>query len=146
MRTIAVTLIAALVAVAPASADTPASYTWPVVEVTDGDTIKVTIPGLPPELNPVGVRLLGINTPETGGRAACVREKELGERAKSAARRLVADALKAGRPIVFQGIKWDKYGGRVNATVLIGGKDLAKTLISRGLGMPYDGGKRQSWC
>lgn len=149
MRSIVTVLTVLLFAVpglAPASADTPPGYRWPVVEVIDGDTIKVTIPGLPAELNPVGIRLLGINTPETGGRAACDSERVLGERAKATARRLVADAQRAKRPIEFRQVKWDKYGGRVNAVVMIGGLDLAKTLIARGLGRPYDGGRREGWC
>jgi len=136
----------ALLVATPAQADTPPSYRWPVLEVTDGDTLKVTIPGLPPELNPVGVRLLGINTPETGHRADCTSERVRGERAKAEAKRLVAAALKAGQPIEFREVKWDKYGGRVDAKVLLGGRDLARTLILMGLGRPYDGGKRAGWC
>jgi endonuclease YncB( thermonuclease family) len=132
--------------VRPAIADAPATYRWEVLEVTDGDTIKVTIPGLPAELNPIGVRLRGINTPETGSRAACTSERVRGERAKAEAKRLVATAIKAGQPIEFREVKWDKYGGRVDARVLLGGRDLARTLILMGLGRPYDGGKRAGWC
>lgn len=149
MRGIAIALIALIALIgtaAAASAEVAATYQWQVLEVTDGDTIKVTIPGLPAELNPIGVRLRGINTPETGSRAACTSEKVRGERAKAEAKRLVATALKAGQPIEFQEVKWDKYGGRVDARVLLGGRDLARTLILMGLGRPYDGGKRAGWC
>ena len=129
----------------PAAAET-AIYRWPVLAVVDGDTLKVTIPGLPVELNPIGVRLLGVNTPETGGKAQCQSERELGQKAKALAQRLVTAAQKAGRPIEFRGIKWDKYGGRIDARVLVAGQDLAAVLIANGLGRPYDGGKRGSWC
>lgn len=41
-----------LMAANPAAADAT-SYRWPVLAVVDGDTLKVAIPGLPPELNPM---------------------------------------------------------------------------------------------
>jgi micrococcal nuclease len=43
-------------------------------------------------------------------------------------------------------IEWDKYGGRVLATVYVDGRDLAALLIAQDLARPYDGGKRQPWC
>lgn len=137
-----------LLSIGQAAADVArvGTYRWPVIEVTDGDTIKVAIPGLPAELNPIGVRLRGINTPETGGKAQCQSERDLGAKAKAEAKRLVAAALRAGQPVEFREVKWDKYGGRVDARVLIGGQDMAWTLIGKGLGRPYDGGKRGGWC
>lgn len=39
----------------------------------------------------------------------------------------------------------DRYG-RTLARVYLDGRDLADLLIEAGLGRPYDGGRRASWC
>jgi len=39
----------------------------------------------------------------------------------------------------------DKYF-RVLADVMIDGKNLTDLLIKKGLGKPYDGGTKSSWC
>ena len=45
------------------------------------------------------------------------------------------------------GIWTDKYGGRIDATVKVDGRDLAPALIAAGLGHPFNGeGKRAGWC
>ena len=63
----AIGLAASLLA-APLSA---ADYSWPVVRVVDGDTVKVDASAdLPPELASLSVRLRGVDTPEKGRRAA----------------------------------------------------------------------------
>ncbi len=44
-------------------------------------------------------------------------------------------------------MRHDKFGGRVLARVESNaGEDIATLLIAAGLGRPYDGGKRASWC
>ena len=44
-------------------------------------------------------------------------------------------------------LAWDKFGGRIDATVKVGGKDLAAALIAAKLGHPFNGqGKRAGWC
>lgn len=141
----ALLLLAALLA-GPASAAPGELYHWPVREVIDGDTISVEIPGLPRELQPVKIRVLGIDTPERGGRAKCAREREMATKATALTRFLVGDAQKHKRPIGFSKIGWDKYGGRVDAEVTIDGRSLSRTLIAAGLARPYDGGKRSGWC
>ena len=51
-------------------------HRWEVIRVIDGDTIEVEAPFLPKELK-LFVRVLGIDTPEKGGRAKCKKEADL---------------------------------------------------------------------
>lgn len=117
-------------------------YSWPVVGVKDGDTIAVEIPGLPTTLNPVAIRLRGVDTPESGGRAKCAAERNLAKRATGFTKWAVARAKR----IEFAMPDWDKYGGRIDAEVWIDGASLADQLIAAGLARAYDGGKRNGWC
>lgn len=117
-------------------------FSWPVLAVKDGDTLAVALPGLPPALNPVAIRVRGIDTPETGGRAKCAAERKLASRATDFTR----DAVRRGRQVEFAAPSWDKYGGRIDADVWIDGTSLARQLIDAGLARAYDGGKRRGWC
>lgn len=140
-------LVAALLLAIPLAAQAAGGrgaerYSWPVVGVKDGDTIAVEIPGLPATLNPVAVRLRGVDTPESGGRAKCAAERNLARRATGFTRRVIAQ----GRRIEFAALDWDKYGGRIDAEVWVDGVSLADQLIAAGLARAYDGGKRGSWC
>lgn len=121
-------------------------YRWIVLGAVDGDTLNVELPGLPPELQPVKIRVLGIDTPESGGRAKCKSERDLGAKATALTRFLINDAQRRQRPIAFHQIGWDKYGGRIDAKVTIDGRSLGDTLIGAGLARAYDGGKRAGWC
>jgi endonuclease YncB( thermonuclease family) len=140
----ALRVIVLAVAISPAVAATPdhARYTWQVTGIKDGDTLAVNLPGLPPQLNPVAVRLRSVDTPESGGRAKCISERKLAERATSFTRR----AISAARTIEFTSPSWDKYGGRIDADVWIDGQLLSDQLIAAGLARRYDGGKRAGWC
>ena len=117
-------------------------FAWPVLAVKDGDTLAVSLPGLPEGLNPVAIRVRGIDTPETGGRAKCASERNLGGRATDFTR----EAIRRGSVIEFAEPSWDKYGGRIDADVWIDGELLAQRLIAAGLARSYDGGKRGGWC
>lgn len=118
-------------------------YSWKVVEVTDGDTLKVYVPEFPKELaNKVHIRVLGIDTPEKGKRAKCEKEAKLGIAATAFTKELV----KNGNKITFHDLKWDKYGGRILATVKIDNKILGQELIKAQLAREYHGEKKQSWC
>lgn len=122
-------------------------YAWPLrlhdgQPAYDGDTLYVTIPGLPPELAALSVRLRGIDTAEAGYRAQCAVERELGARARA---RLIA-ALWAARSVVFCDVGWDKYGGRIDAVAIVDGEDIGAALVAEGLARRYDGGARDSWC
>lgn len=144
-----ITLLSCLLAIsfaAPLHAAPKDSYDWPVLGAIDGDTLKVHLPGLPMELQPLKVRVIGIDTPESGGRGKCAAERDLANKATALTRFLIRNAKATKRPILFSEIAWDKYGGRVDARVTIDGQSLGATLISAGLARPYDGGTRRGWC
>lgn len=117
-------------------------YRWKVIKVVDGDTISVEIPGIPEELNPISVRVLGIDTPEKGGKAKCLQEEILGNKASA----FTKNFMRLSSNVVFKDVKWDKYGGRIDATVLVGGENLADELVKEGLARKYNGEKKKSWC
>ncbi len=135
-------IVLALSSGAQARGDRAERYAWPVVGIKDGDTIAVEIPGLPAALNPVAIRLRGVDTPESGGRAKCAAERNLAQRATG----FTKLAIKRGRRIEFAKPDWDKYGGRIDAEVWIDDVSLADQLIAAGLARVYDGGKRGGWC
>lgn len=118
------------------------TYNWPVSYVVDGDTVKVFIASLPDKLNPISVRILGIDTPEKGDKASCKKERELAEQATAFTQQAIGSAKKV-EFINIQG--WDKYH-RILAEVMVDGKNLGTLLVQEGLAREYKGGKRASWC
>lgn len=119
-----------------------ADYVWPVIEVTDGDTVKVDAsPDLPPELSMLKVRLRGVDTPESRG-PKCAEEKKKGREAKAFTKRQIDRAAR----IVVRDPAWGKYGGRVIADLMLDGKSLSDELIAAGHGRRYDGKRRKTWC
>ncbi|MBI2256148.1 MAG: thermonuclease family protein [Proteobacteria bacterium] len=144
LRPFLLILAIAFTAPALASPGEGGRYEWPVVGVIDGDTLKIHLPGLPAELQPVKVRVRGIDTPELKGK--CASEKAAAKKAGSFTRNLIDAANAAKRRIHFSKIDWDKYGGRIDADIAIDGRSLADMLVSAGLARRYDGGKRGGWC
>ena len=118
-------------------------YNWPVNRMVDGDTIVFDVNWLPPELGTtISVRVLGIDTPESKGRAKCPKEAALSEQAKAFVKVKLADAKEV---TVF--IKqWDKFGGRIDGEIFIDGISLGQLLIDQKYARPYWGEKKQSWC
>ena len=118
-------------------------YDAQIVRIYDGDTFHVIWQGLPPELNPLGIRIKGIDTPELRGK--CDAEKILAQAAK-----LYSESwLEQSAGYVRIGdLEWDKYGGRVDADVYVGPnqESLGQLLIDNGYARPYTGGKRSGWC
>lgn len=104
------------------------------IRVIDGDTIEHT----PTDTT---YRLVNIDTPETGSRASCVAERDLGNEATQAVRALISEAQRIEmRPTG----RIDRYG-RTIAFVLIDGQDLGETLIAQSLARPWRG-RRLPWC
>ena len=97
----------------------------------DGDTIVAP--------DKTKVRVLGVDTPELHP-CRCEYECRLGNLAKRRTQR----ALDEG-PVLISPFRPDRYG-RMLARVFIGGRDLSLILIEEGLGRPYQGEQRQSWC
>lgn len=129
-------LICMLILATPAHA----AYDFRVI---DGDTLNVPtgyVKGMPKRIS---IRLVGINTPETGSRAQCDQERSAGEAAKL----YVRDRLTTGKKIKVGFVRWDKYGGRVAGRVTIDGRDLSADLVSAGFAVPYLRGPRVNvWC
>jgi len=139
------TALAGLLAVTtPAALAAPLStnsYDYDVVGIYDGDTFYIKMVGLPPELQRIGVRVRGIDTAEMKGK--CQSEKSTAAGAKAFTTRILKQA---GNRVTLRGLKWDKYGGRVDADVFVGGESLSNMMITRGYARPYMGGKRAGWC
>ena len=118
-------------------------YDMVVTKVTDGDTIRVEAPWLLPELgDDIAIRILGIDTPEKGGRAQCEKEAALGAEATAFAQSIIG----VGDTVQVNVLQWDKFGGRINADVYVDGASFAQMQIEKGLAVPYDGGTKDSWC
>lgn len=127
-----------------ANSDVVRSYEWPIIGVIDGDTLKIHLPGLPHELQPLKVRVRGIDTPELHGK--CAWEKAMARKAQVFTKDLIDGAKKKNQPIYFSKIDWDKYGGRIDADIAIDGRSLADMLVGANLARRYHGGKRNGWC
>ena len=140
MRTLFATVL--LFVIAAPSVAGAACFDWPLRSPAayDGDTIRITMPGLPPELSEMLVRVSGVDTPEIKGK--CEAEKTRAIQARD----FVLTALKDARTISFCNPKWGKYGKRVIAEAVLDGKSLAATLIERGLGRPYGVGTVSEGC
>ena len=118
-------------------------YSWKVDSVTDGDTVKFKVDFLPPPLKPVlSVRVIGIDTPEKFPHSKCAEENALAMNATAYTKNLIS----TGKDIKVKLVKWDKYGGRVDADIIIDGKFLSELLISSGNAREYHGGTKKSWC
>lgn len=118
-------------------------YDMKVTKVTDGDTIRVEANWMPPELgDDIALRIMGIDTPEKGGRAQCDSEAALGAEATEFAKSII----KVGDVVQVNLLHWDKFGGRIDADVFVNGQNFAQMQIDKGLAKPYDGGTKDSWC
>ncbi len=113
-----------------------------VVRVIDGDTFRANIEGWPPIIGEnIRVRIAGVDTPEPEERSRCPREKALARKAGDFARKL----LKAARKVELKNIRRGNHF-RILADVYADGVNVAEALIRAGLGRPYRGGKKRSWC
>jgi micrococcal nuclease len=108
----------------------------PLLRIVDGDTFEMLIEGFPNR-----VRLANADAPETGDRARCPEELEVGLRAGAWVREQVATRQVA----VFPTWKLDKYR-RPLVYVTIDGEDLGALLVKNGLGRAYHGERRMGWC
>jgi endonuclease YncB( thermonuclease family) len=111
-----------------------------VLRVFDGDTFEARVrlwPGLDVTTK---VRLRGVDAPELNAR--CFEERAKAEAARDALKKILGEGQ-----IGISQITLDKYGGRVVAAAsTVATADVSAALIAAGVGRPYDGGRRQSWC
>ena len=111
-----------------------------VIEVRDGDTVMVAAYVWPMQAVHVAVRLRGIDAPERRGQ--CPSEIEAAEEARARLIELIGDGT-----VRLTRIEGDKYFGRVLADLSTESEpDIARRLLSEGLVVAYDGGRRRDWC
>jgi endonuclease YncB( thermonuclease family) len=120
-----------------------ATYDAQILRVSDGDTIVIAAPFLPPPLKPeLAVRIYGVDTPEKGHRAQCPSEAQRGEMASQYTKQLV----QSGQRFQVTLYGWDKFGGRVLGDIIVNGQSVRQGLIVNGLAREYYGEAKQSWC
>ena len=113
-----------------------------LLDVTDGDTVKVRAAIWLGQEIEISVRLSGIDTPEMGGRAKCTAERVQAERALF----FLEQFLGAG-PVILTNIQYGKYAGRVVADVANADEeDAAAALLEEGLARKMRRGSRAKWC
>lgn len=122
--------------VALALFDVHAQSIGSIVRVVDGDTYEVLIDGKTQR-----ARLENADAPETGDRARCPEEREVGERATVWVREQIANH----RVEVHSLGRLDKYK-RLLVRVTVDGRDLGELLVVQGLGRFYRGERRMTWC
>jgi len=102
------------------------------------------------------VRLVGFDTPETGGRARCHSERARGDKATSRLRDLVTNGnvslelVRCACPSGTEGTEACNYG-RACGVLTINGRDAGDILIAEGLARPYQCHQfacppRGPWC
>lgn len=144
MKTI-ITLIFALFASTVYAQKTPEGRTYDttILRVSDGDTIVISAPFLPPPLKPeLAIRIFGVDTPEKGFRAKCPQEDQKGQAASAFTKNAVSKSTKH-QVVIYD---WDKFGGRVLGDIILDGYSVRSLLIKNGLAREYYGDAKQSWC
>jgi micrococcal nuclease len=109
-----------------------------IVSVYDGDTFRVHIPEYPELFQNMPVRIAGMDTPEIRGTTGCLQDKAQKAKAYLAKRLKQATTIELANPSI------EKYG-RILATVLIDGKNIATEMINAGLAVQYDGKAKPVW-
>jgi len=145
MKKLLLTLLIAAAALPALAQKTPqgATYDAKIIRISDGDTIVIAAPFLPPPLKPeLAVRIFGVDTPEKGHRAQCPQENE---RALVASK-FTTQAIQSNpkHQVIIYG--WDKFGGRILGDILVNGQSIRQGLIANGLAREYYGDAKQSWC
>jgi len=119
----------------PSAEVTPISATQANWRIIDGDTFEDLDTG-------DRYRLENIDTPETGGRARCTAERQLGDQATRQARAFITNARSLD---VRRTGRVDRYD-RIIAFIQIDGRDLGEMMmIAEGLARPWRG-RREPWC
>lgn len=112
-----------------------------VLDIVDGDTVRVKARIWLGQDVETLVRIEGIDTPEIS-RPHCPQERSLGEAARSK-----LDETLASRRVTLTNVQHDKWGGRIRADVNTDAGESVKGIMLRsGHARPYDGGARQGWC
>jgi endonuclease YncB( thermonuclease family) len=110
-----------------------------VVHVIDGDTFDASARIWLGQAVEIRVRIMGIDAPELHAR--CDAERERAE----AAREYLARRIEGGE-VKLTSVHYDKYGGRVDASVADESGDVARAMLKAHMARLYEGGRRASWC
>lgn len=110
-----------------------------VVHVVDGDTFEARAAIWLGQSIEIRVRIAGVDAPELHAR--CDAERVRTEAARDWLVRRIE-----GAEVRLSEVHYDKYGGRVDATVHDARGDVGAGLIAAGLARPYRGGHRGGWC
>jgi len=110
-----------------------------VLRVLDGDTFDASARIWLGQAIEVRVRIMGIDAPELHAR--CEAERGRAE----AARDFLVRRIEGGE-VTLSSVRYDKYGGRIDAVVADANGDIARALLKARLVRPYDGGRRAGWC
>jgi micrococcal nuclease len=139
--TIASVLLAlALPAPALAADSIPGPVAAEVIEVVDGDTLRVSARIWLGQSILVLVRIRGIDAPEI--RASCAEERTEAGLATAALTAVAGTGV-----VTLLAVEEDKYFGRVVADVVTAsGTEIGPAMLETGLVRPYDGGTRVAWC
>lgn len=147
-------LVAAVVALAGAVLATHVGVPMDIptlgtgITVVDGDTVR--------HQSRV-VRLVGYDSPETGTRAQCERERALGQKATARLAELIRNAKQSSVALVACSCPPGTEGGagcnygRACGVLTVDGQDVGPIMIREGLARPYQCARyscppRQSWC
>jgi endonuclease YncB( thermonuclease family) len=145
LKLLVVTLTSLVIASSSYAQKTPQGvlYDAKILRATDGDTVVIAAPYLPPPLKPeIAVRVFGVDTPEKGFRGQCDSEKQRGEAASVFTKNAINSTQK--HQVMLYG--WDKFGGRVLGDIILNGVSLRAELIRNGFAREYYGDAKQSWC
>lgn len=118
------------------------NYIYKVIDIVDGDTIIIDTKQESKLINKLGlrVRLYGIDTPEKKGK--CQKEKDLALQAKKFTKNLIDQ-----KQVILKDVKWDKFGGRIEAKIFFNDLNIGQELIKNGLAIEYFGKrKNKNWC
>jgi endonuclease YncB( thermonuclease family) len=117
----------------------PGPVTAHVTHVVDGDTFEALAAIWLGQTITVRIRIAGIDAPEL--RARC--ESEYGRAV--AARDYLIKRIEGG-DVRLSAVRYDKYGGRVDADVADTRGNIGDGMIKAGLARAYYGERRDGWC
>lgn len=110
--------------------------TCAVTDVIDGDTVRLTCPGIPEQT----VQLIPFDAPEITN-PKCPEEAVLGFGAKRHLERLIAVATTT---------QLTSYGqidrGQPRISMTLNDRPVGDLMAQAGYALPYDGGTRPNWC
>lgn len=117
-----------------------------VIDVYDGDTFKVQLPGMLDVFGQnLSIRIKGIDAPEIRSSCSTTILRTIEKQKAILARQYLLNKIEVAKWVELRDLERDKYF-RLLATVYIDGVLFSEEAISAGHAVAYDGGSRSSWC